>query len=354
MDFNFNFNFNFSFWTVTTVTLLGLFIYYMKNPEKFEKLIALISKYLKIIFKKFDYSYIKFDLQGKINDYLKKVSKKVKHIDIRKINIKWIRPEDQEIKDYIENGELIIRLKKGENQNENIVIASMAFISCAFLKKAKSYVSKSQRESIDLYACYDLLKEEKSEILDQFVQDFMKEKMDDIKIAEYFEKYHEVDKVGLFYPVFIQELTFLGEKVFAIKRDSQKIYEEVTSLTNYLFKYSQRKLNEETISDFNGHYCKFALRIIGKKFKIDNLGKKTYTNNLERLPKDFETVYLIGSTGNKEFIGEVFNTCANRCNLLKMTDEHYKAKIKDRNGNEFEVDAYMLIARSNKVVVYHQ
>ena len=64
---------------------------------------------------------------------------------------------------YIKNGELIIRLHKSENQNQNIVNASVAFISFAFLKKAKSYIAKYQRESLDLYVCYDLLKQEKSE-----------------------------------------------------------------------------------------------------------------------------------------------------------------------------------------------
>ena len=96
----------------------------------------------------------------------------------------------------------------------------MAFVSNAFLKKAKSYIAKYQRESIDIYTCYDLLRNEKSEILDQFVQDFMKEKMDNDKIADLFEKYEDINKAGIYYPILIQELTFLGEKVFARKRDA--------------------------------------------------------------------------------------------------------------------------------------
>lgn len=75
IDFNFFFDFDFSAWKLSTVTLGGLFIYFLLNPEKFEKLVALISKFLKFISVKFDRSYVKYDLQGKINDYLKKVSK---------------------------------------------------------------------------------------------------------------------------------------------------------------------------------------------------------------------------------------------------------------------------------------
>jgi hypothetical protein len=96
-----NFNFNFSGWAVSTVTLVGLFIYFLKNPEKFEKLVALVAKFFNLITKKFDKTYIKYDLQGKINDYLKTVSKKVKHIDIDKINIQWVDIENQTKENFI-------------------------------------------------------------------------------------------------------------------------------------------------------------------------------------------------------------------------------------------------------------
>lgn len=358
LDINFNFNFDISVWTIsttaTTVTLFGLFVYYIKNPEKFEKLIAILSKWFRFVCKRFDYSYIKFDLQGKINDYIKTVSKKVKHLDINKISIKWVKPEDIDAKSYIKNGTLILRMQKSENQNENIVNASMAFISYAFLKKAKSYIAKYQRESIDLYACYDLLRNEKSDILDQFVQSFMKEKLDDEKIAGFFEKYDDIDKAGIFYPVLIQELTFLGEKVFAKKRDATKIYDEVRNLVNYLFNYAHRKLKEDSIEDFNGAYCKFAIRIIGKRFKINHLGEETYQKNLKKINNSNETLYLIGNSDYKSFMKSVFEKSREEINYSLLTDKTYSAIIKDEEGQDFKVSNYMMILRSESIGVYHK
>lgn len=75
-----NFNFNISIWTVSTVTLIGIFVFYIKNPEKFEKLISFIAKSLNFVTHKFDKTYIKFDLQGKINSYVKDVKKKGQNI----------------------------------------------------------------------------------------------------------------------------------------------------------------------------------------------------------------------------------------------------------------------------------
>jgi len=353
-EVNFNFNINISLWMVSTFALGGLFIYYLKNPEKFEKLVALITGFLKRLSQKFDKTYIKYDLQGKINDYLKQVSKKVKHLDVEKITIDWLDVENQTRESYLKNGQLVLRLHKSDNQNQNIVNASMAFIGYAFLKKAKSYIAKYQRESLDIYACYDLLRSEKSDILDQFVQDFMKEKMDNSKIADLFEKYTEINKVGLFYPILVQELTFLGEKVFSKKRDPNKIFEEVISLINYLYNYSKRKISEDMINDFNGQYCKFAIRIIGKKFKVNREGETVYINNLLKINFGCETLYLIGNASNKDFIKSVVNRCKNQIKYSILAENSYSAVIKDFDGEDFDVNSYLMILRSDKIEVYHR
>ena len=344
----------FSLWTISTVTLIGLFVYYLRNPEKFEKLIAVLSKFFKFVSNKFDRTYVKYDLQGKINDYLKKVSKRVKHIDIKKIKVEWVDVSKQTEADYIQDGELIIRLKKGDHQNENIVRASMAFISHAFLKKAKSYIAKYQRESMDLFACYDLLKEEKSEILDQFVQDFMKDKMDNKKIADFFEKYSNIDDVGIFYPVLVQELTFLGEKIFAKQRDRQNVHQEVTDLVNFLHLYANRKLREDNINDFSGTYCKFGIRIIGRSTVIQNGGERVYKNHLQKIAPKNETLYLIGNKDHKQFMNKVFDGCKTELNYSKLSEETYNAIIKDPEGNDIEVKNYMMVVRNNAIKVYHK
>lgn len=354
VDFNFYFYFNFSLWTISTLTLVGLFIYYLRNPEKFEKLIALISKFLKYISNKFDKTYVKYDLQGKINDYLRKVSNRTKHLDIKKINVEWIDVSEQTEKQFVQNRELILRLKKGDHQNENIVKASMAFISYAFLKKAKSYIAKYQRELMDLFACYDLLKEEKSEILDQFVQDFMKDKMDNKKISDFFEKYSDIDDVGIFYPVLVQELTFLGEKVFAKKREAQNIHKEVTELVNFLYRYANRKLREDIVNDFSGTYCKFGIRIIGRSIVINRDGERVYKIHLIEIAPGYETLYLIGSYEHKEFINKVFDNCKNEIGYSKLMDDTYEATIKDKDGEDVKVMSYILTVRNDSIKVYHK
>ena len=199
-----------------------------------------------------------------------------------------------------------------------------------------------------------MLKNEKAEILDQFVQDFMKNKMDNDRIAECFEKYFDIDKAGIFYPVLIQELTFLGEKVFGKKRDTEKIHEEVRDLIQYLHCYAQRKLKEDIIADFYGAYCKFAIRIIGKRYKINHLGEETYKKNLCKINKDNETIYLIGNADYKPFMKSVFDISKDEIQCSLLTDESYTAVIKDEEGKDFKVKSYMMILRNSNIKVYHK
>jgi hypothetical protein len=336
-----------------TISIAGLILFFARYPAKFERLVAYVNKFFLNIIKSSEYTYIKYDIQGRLNEFISKTDKKVPHLDALKAKIEWV-DEKQSAENFIKNGTLIIRMQRSDNQNKNLVNASMAFISGCFLKKAKSYIADYQKNAIDLYACYDLLKLEKRELLDQFAQDFLKNSLTNKKIGDFFEKFMDMDKAGLFYPLFVQELTFFGEKVFTKKRDGNKIFDEISKLVFFLYNYSQKKMGEDLVSEFNGEYCKFAIRIIGKSHKINTLGETAYKNNLSKLPKGIETLYLIGSLKNKDFVKKVYLSKESEIGFEVLEEKSYSPTIKDRDGNDMLVDTYLLIARKKTIKVVHR
>lgn len=336
-----------------SISFAALLFFFARYPHKFERLIAWANRFLKWIIKGAEYRYIKYDIQSRLNEYIALTAKKAPHLDNLKANIEWV-DENQNRENYIKNGQLIIRMQKSDNQNKNIVTASMAFIATAFLKKAKSYVAPYQRDAIDLYACYDLFKNQKRELLDQFTQDFLKDNLTNTKIGDFFEKFMDIDKAGLFYPVFVQEMTFFGEKVFTRKRDATRIYEEIRNLVIFLYSYSQKKLGEDIISEFNGQHCKFSVRIIGKSYKIATLGEQGYKTSLNNINKDVESIYLLGALKNKDFVNSVFNKCKEQIQFEVLDSKEYKSVLKDREGNDMVADTYLLICRKNSIKTVHR
>lgn len=351
-EFHFIENLNINVGSIISVSLIGLIFYFVRFPHKFEKAIAFIHKHLKAIFKNSEYFFVKYDIQGTINSFIVKTAKKVPQLEVVKAKIEWV-DSNQTPENYIRNGELIIRLHRSDNQNRNIVNASMAFIATSFLKKAKSYIAQYQREAIDLFACYDLLQLEKRELVEQFAQDFLKNKMTNEKIGDFFEKFMDINKAGIFYPIFIQEMTFFGEKVFTRRRNETQIYEEIKRLVIFLYRYAHKKQGEDVESEFNGEYCKFSIRIIGKSRKIQSEGEEMYKRSLKTISPDTETVYLLGSLQHKEFIKSVYNQCKNEIGFDVIDERQYKSVIKNHEGNDMSAETFLMITRNKKIQTVH-
>lgn len=338
---------------VSLVTGGSIVAHYAKNPEKLEKLIALLNRYFKFIIKKSEYAYIKYDIQSRVNGFVAELSKKVPHIIPNRVKLEWI-DENIAPEQFIQSGQLVMRMHKSVNHNRNVVNATFTFVSYSLLRKAKSYIAKYQKSAIDLFVSFKILEKTKYELLDEFVQEYLNAGLDNEKIADFYDRFFDIDKAGLYFPVFITEMTFLGEKIFGKKGGNEKVYEEVKKMVNFLYYYANRRLSQDTISEYNGEYCKFAIRIIGKRMKIDTEGKKVYINNIKKIPKSIETIYLIGDEQNVDFINSVVECCSGELGFEIFTKHQYKAMGKDRDGNEIELNNCLVVLRSNEISVYHK
>ncbi len=324
------------------------------NPQKAEIWASIFWKLLRTFFKKAEKKYIQHDIQGRINDYNRILGKEVKNYEPTGIKISWIEESERQTSFFKDNA-IIIRLRKSENQNRNFVFASLTFISQVVLKKAKRYISPSQKESIDLYVAKKLFAKEKPEVIDQFVNDFLIPKTENNKkVSEYFDKYSLIDKVGLFWPVFIQELIFLGNKVFG-KRREDIIVTEVNGLVEFLKTYSERELGDQKNKlTFNGRYCRFGIMIVAKSSKVRTGDLKPYLKYmLKLLNVGIENIYIIGSSqqNNEAFMRNICLAAEAELNVQCFYEKEYSAHIMIQ-GKRTKCDNLLIIVR-RKDLQYH-
>lgn len=154
------------------------------------------------------------------------------------------------------------------------------FVKVALLVKAKRYIAKYQRQAIDLFTVTKILQENDTNALREIVEEYLYSAMESDKVNDLFGKFEDINNFGLYFPAFITEMTFLGEKVFSKKRNDKAIYEEVNALVNFLYNFSHRKISDNNITDYTGTYCKCAIRILGKQSKITNEGRDVYIRNI--------------------------------------------------------------------------
>ena len=333
--------------------LLGIWIA-LHYQEELQKYAVCFWKIVRIVWKKAEKKIISNDIEGRVNEFTKSLKKEIANFEPVGVQIQWVE-EGESPSEFFSDNRLIIRMRQHQNQNKNFVYASMVFISKVTLTKAKRYISKTQKESLDLFIAKKLFEKEKPRIVDQFFEDFFSPKMDIEKVAELVEKYTVMDKAALFFPVLVQELTFLGEKVFWKRRDDI-IITEVNRLVDFLEDYANREVGQEMPSKyFDGVYCRCSIVIISKYFRRQPRHIGMYTDHIDSLTSQaIENVYIIGpaSKDNIQFITEIVRNIEQRGLLETYTEPRiYKAEIKS-GGKRKAVDNYMLLLRNPDAVRY--
>lgn len=331
----------------------GIIGYFLKHPETVEKWASMIAWALSRIWKKTEYFAIKSELQGRINSFVRTLESNTT-AKFPRVSIKWTGRDKEEI--IWEDGETIIVMRDRRNKTKNFVHATYFFTSEALLRKSKRHLSKGQKLSLDLFATKKVLEAESKSSVEQFMNDYFIPEIERQEIIRnLIQQYVRIDRIGVFFPVLIQELSHLGNKVFLSKPTSEVI-EEVKSFVNFLEKFSQREVGDIKIPDtFIGKYSRCAIKIIASR-PVREIGD--ISSNKERvsnaIKQGVENVYIIGSAGaeNKQFINRVSKAILEEYNYVEFIRSYqFKGQIKIR-GKLIKVDTYLVYLHNPTAVKY--
>lgn len=331
----------------------GVILYLLFNPEKIEKWSALSWQLLSqfdTVFKSAHKRYLKHDLQGRINEFVKVIAKDAPFLAGTRVNVEWVQ-DDVTRKSFLEGDVVILRLRRSDSEEKNFVHGAYMAVSTSLLFKCKRYISPSQRESLDLYVTMKLLEREKAVVVDKFLEDFLHPKTADpkSKVNQYMNSFAKIDAGKLFYQILLQELEFLGGKVFG-GRQSAVIIGECNSLIEFLEEVAIRKIGEAGDLNFYGHYCRFAIVIVGKPTKLTPSGE-TYITYIRKqlIPSNPETLYILGLFENKRIIDTI-------CSVFEKLYERYKdhrfKKILKYDQVLVEKKQYLVVLRRKGVGIF--
>jgi len=325
-------------------------------PEKVEKWLAIFWSWIErlgLLYRYASKERIRHDIQGSVSQFSKALGYELPDFTPPQVKIEWVA-DAKDRRAFLESGKAVIRLRRTDPDQENIATASMLFVSRILLRKARRYLSPSQREAVELFVGFRMLESQASEVYDHFVDRWLYPGLEkgNPKIDDYFRRFHHIDEAELFVPVFLQELLFMGEKVFARRRDDA-IFAEVDNALQFLEVYANRRLGEKTERpSFNGEACRFAIMIVGMAHNIGDERYEVYLKHIkERLiPCGVETIYMIGPSRNSEFILQVAIRAAPE--FANPFSRNYRVVVKDRDGNLFDSDNHLSVLRAKRTAVY--
>lgn len=288
-------------------------------PDKAEKWASIVLRGMARLKGSFHRSYVTHDLQGRVNDFIQRLKKDVPGLDLAKLRVEWVEPSISR-KAFIDKGEVVLRLRRDDPEDHNFVHGSYLFVSQTLLAKPKRYVSPSQREALDIFICGKVIEAEKPAVRGVFLDEYLHPKTADPKnkVGRYIDDFATVDEAALFFPVLVQELDYLGDKVFG-RRKTGEVVKEVDQLVAFLKPIATRVIGEKNDLTYEGTYCRFGLVIIGKPSKLLT-SIEPYVGYIRKalLKNDIETIYLLALAENKKRLQEIHDRFRSDYDWIRM------------------------------------
>ncbi len=176
----------------------GIVWFIFTHPAILDKWASFFYRLLKIIYKEADKRFVKYNIQSIINGFITKLNADVPNLDAQRISIDWI-DEKTTPETFLKSGTLVLRMQKSINQNQNIVNATYTFVSREVLKKTKTYLASHQKDAIDLFVSYKALEKAGHDIMDAFVQTYLRGGLDKASVDKLYAKFESIDACGLFF-----------------------------------------------------------------------------------------------------------------------------------------------------------
>ncbi|MBN1396440.1 MAG: hypothetical protein JXA06_00235 [Bacteroidetes bacterium] len=336
---------------VAITIVVGL--YFIKHPEKLEKWGSIIASLVSKVIKNVDYYATKLEIQSCVNSYVTSLEDTTT-THFPRISIRWTARGKDEI--VWEEGNAIIVMHDRNHHNKNLIHAAYLFTSEALLKKSERHLSKAQKTSLDMFSTKLILGKENKAAVEQFMREYVVPAIDrnDV-IRGFIHQYVHIERMGVFFPILIQELTYLGSKVF-LSKPSREVIDEVKSIVNFLENFSQREVGDtNTVDTFVGKYMRCAIRIVASKTVRERGNITWHKERVNQVVKNnLENIYLIGSSEskNRRFMDDVTNTClADNTGLQKVRDYKFKGQIKI-GGKMHNVSTYLIHLHNPSAVKY--
>lgn len=275
-------------------TLLLVFYLLLKHPNEVKKWVGNLAWVLSFFYKRFQYSAIKNELEGRINSFVGDLSAHTT-IDFPTVSIKWAgKDEKEEI--IFDDFEAFIVMHDRQYRSRNFVHAAYFFVAETLLRKTKNHLSKNLKKSLDLYATKNILEKESTASLEQFINDYLNPEVEkSTEIKSFLRQFNSINRLGLFFPILIQELTTLGNKTL-LSENNQDTVTEVKQLIDFLEKWANRKVGEDIPEAFFGNYVRCSIKVVATKYTRE-AGKVIPQRDriLLDCKRGCENIYIVGS-----------------------------------------------------------
>lgn len=319
------------------LVFLGLAIYFVKNPEKLEKLFALFFGLFSRSFHWAELRHISNELQSEINTSINEINGEAgENVLVDKVKIKFSKNLTHDA--FIENNEVIVRMDYHQNKKRNLVIATLNYVSKGAIPYARHYIGHDISKSVDMVLTKKIIKRDKDAI-GYFLSEVYDNEIEEIKLL--YKNLEEIDETGFFTRIFLTELKQIGIRYFPRATILKPIIEECIDFLEFLSTVANKEPGENVDLKFRGHLIGVGLALVGNIHTISIHRSLPYEKWISSYIKDssLKRIYILAAGDKKDdiFISAVesiYKKIKKHDKIINHKSCHYlfKHRGKTRNG----------------------
>lgn len=237
--------------------------------------------------------YIANDIKGKINLARRKLHHG-KAIIPQAVSIEWVE-EEGPLTYEIKEGEFVVRLKEGEEQEKNIVDLSMIIVQKTTLLGIRHVMEQPLKVSVDFCLVQSILKTiGHKEALAWFFSNKFAPLMDqEPDIKEAYKKISNIDERGLFTRMLLMELEEFADKILG-KEPRLYMVGEIEGLVDFIYRIVTKQFGQDVPLQYNRAYIRIGVVLVAKTSRILEKGIEPYVKAMSlNAQKGLNTIYVI-------------------------------------------------------------
>jgi hypothetical protein len=305
--------------------LVFVIAYILRNPEKVEGLVALLSRIPASWNLRFDKTFVALDIQSKLNTFAKNVNSKTVEIMPYPARIEWVRSVDRQA--LIRENEIVIKLDGHTEQAKNLVHAAIAYVSKGLLPYSRSYVDDRIMKSCDLVVTNKILRQDR-EPLDFFLKEFLYPTVEkDTDTKRNVNIMMKLDDAGYFDAILLRELWDLGRRLYP-RETSEDIKQETKDFLQILERLAEKKKGEDINTTLQKKNISMTVVLVGRPEVVASYGIDPYVKWIEKcLDNGIRTIHILArGKMNISVARVVAGYFSNSMKIEKIEDERISRK----------------------------
>jgi hypothetical protein len=275
-------------WVTSLITggpLVLIMIYILKNPEKAEKWVSIGARLGSHFSRAAEKRSVSGDIQADINAFAKSVNSKIDPTILPYgIQIRWQNIEDASYDSFVNEGNLVVRMKHHSNQARNIAVATLAYVRGGLLPETRPYLHADVSEGLNLSMTRKILMDRKR--LDAF-QLFARETAicSEPEVIRLCKVLDDLDAIGMFEPLVLREFADLGKTLGGVPPNAA-VKNETKDFVDFGEKLAEKTPGVDISPDFHRRFLRVSIILIAKLTTYASRGLSPYTNAVDRCFKD--------------------------------------------------------------------